>query len=128
MDLLQYAECVDPKKNMGLYELVHRVEAKRDPLLMKVIRNVAHWTYCTQMSIVEAGNSPTTHYAQRGMWGRFVDKLFGMLHDQRGRFVHPSIHPSPCPRVIPVRVQERSTKTIPVFCLQSNEVRAAETN
>ena len=28
--------CHYPKKNMGLYELVHRVEAKRDPLLMKV--------------------------------------------------------------------------------------------
>ena len=101
---------------MGLYELVHRVEAKRDPLLMKVIRNVARWTYCTQMDLVEAGNSPTTHYAQRGMWGRFVDKLFGMLHDQRGRWVrssvhlstHPPIHPSPCPStrppIIPVGV------------------------
>ena len=76
--------CHYPKKNMGLYELVHRVETKRDPLLMKVLRNVSNWTYNTQLEIVESGSNPVTHYQQRGMWGRFVDQLFGMLNDPRG--------------------------------------------
>ena len=39
-----------PSKSAGLYELVQRVEAKRDPTLMKVIRNMSQWTYGLQVS------------------------------------------------------------------------------
>ena len=50
----------------------------------QVLRNVSNWTYNAQMEIAEAGQDPNTHYQQRGMWGRFVGQLFGMLNDPRG--------------------------------------------
>ena len=52
--------------------------------ILQVLRNVSNWTYNAQMEIAEAGQDPNTHYQQRGMWGRFVGQLFGMLNDPRG--------------------------------------------
>lgn len=64
-----------PRKHEGLYELVARLERTQDPLLMKIIRNLSHWTANLQADLA----NPDREYTQRGMWGRFVDQLTGLL-------------------------------------------------
>ncbi|RLN64169.1 hypothetical protein BBJ29_000317 [Phytophthora kernoviae] len=54
-------------QNRGLEALASRVFRTRDPLLMKVIRNISLWSYTLQEDLV----SDKT-YKYRGMWAPFV--------------------------------------------------------
>lgn len=54
-------------QNRGLEALATRVFRTRDPLLMKVIRNISLWSYTLQEDLV----SDKT-YKYRGMWAPFV--------------------------------------------------------
>ena len=60
--------------NKGLYHLVARVERTKDPLLMKVIRNIAQWTHASQAAL----HDPETEYRQRGTWARHAEQLMRM--------------------------------------------------
>ncbi|OWZ19116.1 Kinesin [Phytophthora megakarya] len=54
-------------QNRGLEALATRVFRTRDPLLMKVIRNIALWSYTLQEDLVS-----DKAYKYRGMWAPFV--------------------------------------------------------
>lgn len=54
-------------QNRGLEALVTRVLRTRDPLLMKVIRNISLWSYTLQEDLVS-----DKMYKYRGMWAPFV--------------------------------------------------------
>ncbi|KAI9979864.1 hypothetical protein PInf_027588 [Phytophthora infestans] len=54
-------------QNRGLEALASRVFRTRDPLLMKVIRNIALWSYTLQEDLVS-----DKAYKYRGMWAPFV--------------------------------------------------------
>lgn len=57
-------------QNRGLEALTTRVFRTRDPLLMKVIRNISLWTYTLQEDLVS-----DKMYKYRGMWAPFVVPL-----------------------------------------------------
>lgn len=54
-------------QNRGLEALVTRVLRTRDPLLMKVVRNISLWSYALQEDLVS-----DKMYKYRGMWAPFV--------------------------------------------------------
>ncbi|KAH7476436.1 Kinesin-associated protein 3 [Phytophthora ramorum] len=54
-------------QNRGLEALATRVFRTRDPLLMKVIRNISLWSYTLQEDLVS-----DKAYKYRGMWAPFV--------------------------------------------------------
>ncbi|KAE9359169.1 Kinesin-associated protein 3 [Phytophthora fragariae] len=54
-------------QNRGLEALATRVFRTRDPLLMKVIRNISLWSYTLQEDLVSE-----KAYKYRGMWSPFV--------------------------------------------------------
>eukprot|EP00644_Phytophthora_capsici_P008094 jgi/Phyca11/554082/estExt2_Genewise1Plus.C_PHYCAscaffold_580193 len=54
-------------QNRGLEALAARVFRTRDPLLMKVIRNISLWSYTLQEDLVS-----DKAYKYRGMWAPFV--------------------------------------------------------
>ncbi|KUF92298.1 polyamine oxidase 4 [Phytophthora nicotianae] len=54
-------------QNRGLEALASRVFRTRDPLLMKVIRNISLWSYTLQEDLVS-----DKAYKYRGMWAPFV--------------------------------------------------------
>lgn len=54
-------------QNRGLEALVTRVLRTRDPLLMKVIRNISLWSYTLQEDLVS-----DKMYKYRGMWAPFI--------------------------------------------------------
>lgn len=54
-------------QNRGLEALATRVFRMRDPLLMKVIRNISLWTYTLQEDLVSE-----KMYKYRGMWAPFI--------------------------------------------------------
>lgn len=58
--------------NKGLQALLARVERTQDALLMKVVRNLALWTFTIQ----EEGTPQS--YKQRGLWGRHVVQILGL--------------------------------------------------
>ncbi|KAJ0402145.1 hypothetical protein P43SY_000460 [Pythium insidiosum] len=60
--------------NRGLEALASRVVRTRDPLLMKVIRNISQWTYTLQEDLVS-----DKMYKYRGMWAPFVVPLLELL-------------------------------------------------
>ncbi|KAH8096017.1 hypothetical protein JL720_3358 [Aureococcus anophagefferens] len=59
--------------NKGLSALVARVERTRDPLLMKVVRNLSLWTFDVQQDLED----PAKEYLQRGLWSRHVTQILG---------------------------------------------------
>lgn len=63
--------------NKGLAALVARVERTRDPLLMKVVRNLSLWTF----NVVEDLADPDVEYLQRGLWSRHVTQILGFATD-----------------------------------------------
>ncbi|TMW57386.1 hypothetical protein Poli38472_003311 [Pythium oligandrum] len=61
-------------QNRGLEALASRVFRTRDPLLMKVIRNISHWTYTLQEDLVS-----DKMYKHKGMWAPFIVPLIELL-------------------------------------------------
>lgn len=57
--------------NKGLNLLMDRFADKRDPLLLKIIRNISHWTFCEQQEC----ESPELQYKYRGLWSPHIKVL-----------------------------------------------------
>lgn len=64
-------------QNRGLEALIARVMRTRDVLLMKVIRNLSHWTYALQEDLVSE-----KMYKYKGMWAPFVGSLMELLQTE----------------------------------------------
>jgi hypothetical protein len=79
--------CHFPKKNQGLMELVERMEVKKDPLLMKIIRNLSSWSYDSQMNASPEALA-NGQYEQKGLWSRFVDPLLRILKQEQAEREH----------------------------------------
>ncbi|CAM9329038.1 unnamed protein product [Ectocarpus sp. 4 AP-2014] len=58
----------------GLPHLVERVTETKDPLLMKVVRNISMWTFRSQ----EAMDSPEKEYRERTLWDPLVEPLLDL--------------------------------------------------
>ncbi|CAN0447313.1 unnamed protein product, partial [Ectocarpus sp. 8 AP-2014] len=58
----------------GLPHLVDRVTETKDPLLMKVVRNISMWTFRSQ----EAMDSPEKEYRERALWDPLVEPLLDL--------------------------------------------------
>eukprot|EP01036_Dinobryon_divergens_P024940 gene24940-33435_t len=63
--------------NKGLNLLMDRFSDKRDPILLKVIRNISLWTF-NQLQELE---SPELNYKFRGLWSPHVKTLLEILLD-----------------------------------------------
>ena len=57
--------------NRGLNHLMDRLSSNRDPLLLKIIRNISQWTFNQQQSC----DSPELQYKQRGLWSPHLKLL-----------------------------------------------------
>ena len=57
--------------NHGLNHLMDRMDTNRDPLLMKVIRNLSQWSFDVQQEL----DSPETQYNHRGLWSAHIKTL-----------------------------------------------------
>eukprot|EP00903_Cladosiphon_okamuranus_P009154 g8747.t1 len=58
----------------GLPHLVDRVTETKDPLLMKVIRNISMWTFRSQ----EGMENPEKEYRERTLWDPLVEPLLDL--------------------------------------------------
>jgi len=65
----------------GLHHLMDRQMHTRDPLLMKIIRNLAQWTFNIQQDLAEQGKDPRRDYRQRGLWAPFVRPLCKLVRE-----------------------------------------------
>lgn len=63
-------------QNRGLEALATRVFRTRDPLLMKVIRNISQWSYTLQEELVSEKT-----YKYRGMWAPFIVPFIELCHN-----------------------------------------------
>jgi len=63
--------------NKGLNLLMDRLADKRDPILLKVVRNISLWTFNQQQEL----ESPELNYKHRGLWSPHVKTLLDMLHE-----------------------------------------------
>ena len=52
----------------GLSYLMDRLGTTRDPLLLKIIRNISHWTFNLQQEL----DMPDLQYKYRGLWGPHI--------------------------------------------------------
>lgn len=57
--------------NRGLNHLVDRLTTTKDPLLMKIIRNISLWTFQNQCEL----DNPELMYKHRGVWSPHVKAL-----------------------------------------------------
>jgi hypothetical protein len=57
--------------NRGLNHLIDRVLTTKDPLLMKIIRNLSHWSFSNQQSL----ENPEVQYKYRGLWSPHIKNL-----------------------------------------------------
>lgn len=60
--------------NHGLNHLMDRMDNNRDPLLMKIIRNLSQWSFDIQQEL----ESPEMDYRFRGLWSAHVKTLCQM--------------------------------------------------
>lgn len=60
--------------NHGLNHLMDRMDNSRDPLLMKVIRNLSQWSFNVQQEM----ENPEMEYRFRGLWSAHVKTLCQM--------------------------------------------------
>jgi hypothetical protein len=58
-------------QNHGLNYLMDRMENSRDPLLMKIIRNISQWSFEMQQEL----DNPEMQYRFRGLWSAHVKTL-----------------------------------------------------
>jgi len=63
--------------NKGLNFLMDRAADKRDPLLMKIIRNISKWTFNEQQQL----ETPELQYKYRGLWSPHIKVLLEFLQD-----------------------------------------------
>jgi hypothetical protein len=57
--------------NHGLNHLMDRMENARDPLLMKIIRNISSWSFNMQQEL----ENPEAQYTYRGLWAPHIKIL-----------------------------------------------------
>lgn len=65
--------------NHGLNHLMDRLEATKDPLLLKIIRNLTLWTFNQQ----QEADQPELQYKWRGLWSPHLKILFEMSQDSQ---------------------------------------------
>jgi hypothetical protein len=63
--------------NRGLNHLMDRMMTTQDPLLMKLIRNLAHWSFQTQQGLENA----ELQYKHRGLWSPHIKNLCRLAVD-----------------------------------------------
>lgn len=64
--------------NKGLNLLMDRFQDKRDPLLMKIIRNISLWSFNHQLDL----ESPEMNYKYRGLWSPHIKPLLEILMEK----------------------------------------------
>ena len=57
--------------NKGLNLLIDRFVDKKDPLLLKIIRNISQWTFNEQQEL----ETPELQYKYRGLWSPHIKAL-----------------------------------------------------
>lgn len=68
--------------NKGLNLLMDRMAEKRDPLLMKIIRNISLWSYHVQE---ELGDQVETQYKFRGLWSPHIKTLLEIVMEENNQ-------------------------------------------
>jgi hypothetical protein len=61
--------------NRGLNHLMDRLFTTKDPLLMKIIRNLSQWSFNNQQSL----DNPELQYKYRGLWSPHIKNLCKLL-------------------------------------------------
>ena len=64
--------------NRGLNHLMDRMMTTQDPLLMKIIRNIALWSFQCQQAL---GESDELNYQHRGLWSPHIKNLCRLAVD-----------------------------------------------
>lgn len=70
--------CENMIGNRGLNLLMDRFADKRDPLLMKIIRNISLWTFNQQ----QEQESPELTYKYRGLWSPHIKILIEIMLEE----------------------------------------------
>jgi hypothetical protein len=79
--------------NKGLNLLMDRLADKRDPILLKIIRNISQWTFNQQQEL----ESPELNYKYRGLWSPHVKVLLEILHETDSHDMLVEVPHSPHP-------------------------------
>mmetsp|Transcript_29766 Transcript_29766/g.49787 ORF Transcript_29766/g.49787 Transcript_29766/m.49787 type:complete len:947 (-) Transcript_29766:278-3118(-) len=66
--------------NKGLNLLMDRLADKRDPLLLKLIRNISQWTFNQQEEL----EAPEMQYKYRGLWSPHIKVLMEIVMEEDG--------------------------------------------
>jgi hypothetical protein len=63
--------------NRGLNHLIDRMMTTKDPLLMKIIRNISQWSFQTQQAL----ENPDLQYKHRGLWSPHIKNICRLAVD-----------------------------------------------